>query len=391
MKRVLVLAICLLMVGVGVSQAQKEQIDAKIAPATSAPHIGDSRAVFEGFEVSVPPAGWTLVSNNPFTWYQSTVSFYEGSASAECDYDETYTGPQDEFLYMPPQAITAAEHHLNFAMMGSYYWSTAPYANYDMYVEVEGVRIWTWTASRNPSGANWVWELFDIDLSAYIGQTINIGFEYAGYDGAQGNVDAVGVNGGYVAPSAACCDAAGACTVVQAVDCLPPSIWHSEWAACSPNNCPIPPPNDTCAGAIQIPCGPFSISGNTSMAINDYSPTNSCTGYSAAGPDVVYYVDLVAGDTFSVTMSTEGLWDDSIYLLSDCANMNSCVAGADLYPDMSTFTYTVPVGGNGRYYLVVDGYGSGSGAFTITGDAGCTTPPVPVERTSWGAIKTQFR
>jgi len=390
MKRALVLAICLLLVGVGMSQAQKE----RVSPTTPGQHwVDPTRAYFEGFEGTFPPAGWTLVSSNAYTWYQSIYSAYEGAYGAQCDYDEMYTGPQDEFLKFN-QAVTAADNHLNFAMMGSYYWSTAPYANYDMFVTINGTQVWSWVAMRNPAGANWVWEIFDVDLSAYIGQTIEIGFEYAGYDGAQGSLDAVGVNGGYVPPpSGACCDELGACTYVQQASCFAPSVWHGEWT-CSPNNCPAPPPiaNDVCATAIEIPCGPFTISGTTYGAIGDYTVASSaCTGYSqAAGPDVVYYIDMNAGDIFNVTMTTGG-WDDAIYLVKDCGNMASCVAGDDAYPDGSTFTYTVPAGGAGRYYLIVDGYGSYSyGNFTITGTANCT-PPVPVQETTWGSLKGMYR
>lgn len=391
MKRALVLAICLLMVGVGMSQAQKE----RVSPVTPGQHwVDPTRAYFEGFEGAFPPAGWTLVSSNPYTWYQGIYSAYEGAYGAQCDYDETYSGPQDEFLKFN-QTITAADNHLNFAMMGSYYWSTDPYANYDMFVTVNGAQIWSWVAMRNPLGANWVWEIFDIDLSAYIGQTIEIGFEYAGYDGAQGSLDAVGVNGGYVPPpSGACCDVTGACTYVQEASCFAPSVWHGDWT-CDPNQCPGPEPvpNDVCATAIEIPCGTFSISATTLGAVNDYNVVSStCTGYSlSAGPDVVYFIDMVAGDVFTVTMTTGTGWDDAIYLVKDCADMSTCVAGDDAYPDGSTFFYVVPPGGDGRYYLIVDGYSSSAyGDFTITGSANCT-PPVPVQETTWGALKGMYR
>ena len=388
MKRALVLAICLLLVGVGMSQAQKE----RVAPVQGPHYVDPARTYFEGFEGAFPPAGWTLVSSNPYTWYQG-ISPYSGNYAAQCDYDETYSGPQDEFLKFN-QGIVAGDDHLNFAMMGSYYWSTAPYANYDMFVTVNGTQVWSWVTERDPLGVNWAWEIFDVDLTSYVGQTIEIGFEYAGYDGAQGTLDDVGINGGYVPPpSGACCDATGACTYVQQASCFAPSVWHGEWT-CSPNECPAPEPlpNDTCATAIAIPCGPFTISGSTLGGINDYNVVSStCTGYSlSAGPDVVYSVALVAGDSFNVTMTTTG-WDDSIYLVKDCSNMATCVAGADDYPDGSSFTYVVPAGGDGTYWLIVDGYSSSAfGDYTITGTVNCA-PPVPVQPTTWGSIKGMYR
>jgi len=57
-------------------------------------------------------------------------------------------------------------------------------------------------------------------------------------------------------------------------------------------NCSTPPPppdNDVCSGAIEIPrCSTGSLNGDTSTAHNDYDPgSGGCTGYSAAGLDVV--------------------------------------------------------------------------------------------------------
>jgi hypothetical protein len=189
-----------------------------------------------------------------------------------------------------------------------------------------------------------------------------------------------------VLPLGACC-MGQTCSITTQTACG--GVWHADWT-CTPNNCPQLPPvvNDTCAGAIQIPCGAFLITGTTAGAVNDYSPTNGCTGHSETGPDIVYYVDLTAGDMFNVTMSTGGLWDDGIYLLTDCANMNSCVAGSDSDPDMSTFTYVATT--TRRYYLIVDGHGGAGGDFAIYGANYCVVP-VPVEKTSWGSIKASFR
>ncbi|MCK4511704.1 hypothetical protein KAW64_08195, partial [bacterium] len=114
----------------------------------------------------------------------------------------------------------------------------------------------------------------------------------------------------------------------------------------------------------------------------------SCTGYSATGQDVVYYTNLEIGDEFTVTMDTVGDWDDSIYLITDCTDpQNSCVAGADEYPDMSTFTYIATEAGT--YYLIVSAYSSGVGDYTIFGYNGGST--TPVEESSWGSIKALYR
>ena len=56
------------------------------------------RDVFEGFETTVPPPGWSAVVNNTHTWEQAFHSPYEGTYFASCEYDDTYSGSQDEWL-----------------------------------------------------------------------------------------------------------------------------------------------------------------------------------------------------------------------------------------------------------------------------------------------------
>jgi hypothetical protein len=130
----------------------------------------------------------------------------------------------------------------------------------------------------------------------------------------------------------------------------------------------IQPPNDTCDGAIDVGMGGL-FNDDTSEAIDDYNPRDtltfeSCTGYGAAGPDVVYKVVLAAGQKVVVTMTTSG-WDDSVYLITDCDDpAGSCVAGSDLYPTGSNFSYCSIDGGT--YYIICDGYSAGAyGTFTL--------------------------
>jgi len=205
-------------------------------------------------------------------------------------------------------------------------------------------------------------------------------------------------------------------------------------------DCNIPPPppdNDTCEGAeatgyFFARCTAGSTYGNTDDAADNYSPTNNCTGYSAYGNDVVYYMDLEAGDTVAFTY-TQLVWDASIYILTDCGNMNSCVAGADgtVSGEPEVLSYSVPT--TGRYYLVLDAWSTDQGGdwtldYLITcptppigaccyGDQECTElteeecwalphdylwiedevcdpnpcPPVATESSTWGAIKANYR
>ncbi len=152
---------------------------------------------------------------------------------------------------------------------------------------------------------------------------------------------------------------------------------------------PPPPANDTCAGAIPIAHGAFMITGSTVSATNDYVlGSGSCTGYSANGGDVVFTLGLEAGESFEVTMTTDG-FDDSIYLISDCADdFLSCVAGDDAYPDGSTFLFVAPT--DMQLFLIVDGYGASSnGEFTITGFNGGNV--IANDDMSFGLLKANYR
>jgi hypothetical protein len=83
--------------------------------------------------------------------------------------------------------------------------------------------------------------------------------------------------------------------------------------------------------------------------------------------------------------------DASIYILTDCSTpTTSCVAGADATVTGGTehLVYTFPA--TGAYFLVLDNYGTGAGgAFTLTGTFTCTV--VPVDRATWGRVKTLYR
>lgn len=143
----------------------------------------------------------------------------------------------------------------------------------------------------------------------------------------------------------------------------------------------VPP----CAEAIDL-----QIQSLTTFEINtcgggaDLSPTNGCTGFAVGAPseDLEYKIYLTAGETFAVNLTGEDVYqyDAAIYLLADCLDMDSCVAGGD---DHENFSYEVEA--DGWYYLIVDGV-SGCGTATVTIDS-----PVGAELNSWGTVKSMYR
>jgi len=314
--------------------------------------IAQSRDMFEGFEGAFPPAGWTVTTPSghaaPYAWHQSDESVFEGSYAARVEYDPDLV-PQNTLMTFSA-TIVEGEAHLNFAIAGSAYWST----NYDVTVEIDGVQVYSWAATYGD--VNWVFETHDIDLTSHVGQTVVIGFRYVGTDGAAIYLDNIGLNAGAVTP--------------------PP---------------PVPPVNDTCAGAIELGAGEIAIEGDMTEGNNDYDPTSSgCTGYAAAGLDVVYAINLTADGVLDVAYTSEA--DASLYLITDCANpLGSCLIGADdtFSGEAEQISYTNDTGDLLTVYLICDNYGAGNGGlFTVTGSI---TGAVATEATTWGACKALFR
>jgi hypothetical protein len=196
-------------------------------------------------------------------------------------------------------------------------------------------------------------------------------------------------------PTGACCFENGSCQIMTMTQCVDAGgAYEGDDTVCEPNPCPQPPPppeNDTCEGAEQYGyflerCTSGMLSASTQYAIPDYSPTNNCTGYSqAAGKDVVWYMDLVAGDVCTFIMNESG-FDAAIYVLTDCSDMNSCVVGADDPEEI--MNWVVPE--TRRYYLVPDGYSSSDtgGPFDLIWDISGASPAAA---TTWSQIKARFR
>ena len=187
------------------------------------------RAYMEGFEGAFPPAGWTqTITNASYTWIQDFAVPYEGAAAAYIPWQAG--SPQNEVLSFTHLIDSAAnEDHLIFATQGSVYWS--PYAT--LTVEVNGLEVYNFGTEF--TAGNFVWDMVDVDLSAYDGQTVTIDFIYAGDDGADHYLDAVSLDEGAPPP-------------------------------------PPPPANDLCENAIDLhEQGLTEFTVDLCLAANDYS------------------------------------------------------------------------------------------------------------------------
>jgi len=245
-----------------------------------------SRAV-EGFEGGVIPAGWTVdgTTAGDRVWGVSgalSSGAAEGMYAAFIGYDSVNS--QNETLSFDA-ALSAGNDQLSFYMLGSVGHDWTYFVTETVEITHAGGTTLVFDFDSSVTAEAYEWARYDVDLSAWNGETVTVTFRYEGIDGDLHALDAVAIDDGtgyvYVAPEA--------------------------------------PENDTCEGAIAIAPGAFSIQGDNTLANHDYDTDGSCTGYSASGNDVVYTVGLASGQAFNVTMTTSG-WDDSIFLVTDCAD-----------------------------------------------------------------------
>ena len=74
------------------------------------------------------------------------------------------------------------------------------------------------------------------------------------------------------------------------------------------------------------------------------------------------------GVTLEVTLSTTDGSDAALYLLGQCNNPGTCVAGEDTPGNIETLVYTNSSGANQQLTLAVDSQGPVLGPFNLTID-----------------------
>lgn len=138
----------------------------------------------EGFEISVPPAGWAKYQ----TGAADDPGFIQGDVSGSVDphsgtycafhADDNTTGDAISWLVTPQLAISSADFYLHF-------WEADYYQSYYQY---HGV--WVSTISGDPNDGDFVelwtadgtatWNKVSESLAAYNGQSIYLAFKYEG-------------------------------------------------------------------------------------------------------------------------------------------------------------------------------------------------------------------
>ncbi len=159
-----------------------------------------SRLLSEGFEDGIiPPADWTTIVNNNYTWGIAADDPYEGNFYAVCKYDETQTSMQNEWLISPALDFSGEEYLLDFWWNGSYYHSVErERCTLSVWISLDGGNSWNmklWDNLQFGLFEDWQWNNTVIDLSSFADESnLKIAFVYTGDDGAAFAIDAVGVS-----------------------------------------------------------------------------------------------------------------------------------------------------------------------------------------------------
>ncbi|HPF38692.1 MAG TPA: hypothetical protein PK093_08615 [Phycisphaerae bacterium] len=156
----------------------------------------------------------------------------------------------------------------------------------------------------------------------------------------------------------ACCEGSGTCSEMTEEFCVGVGgAYQGDGVSCTPNPCPQPPANDTCATPTMVDCNTGTIAGiSLDLANPDHAlmSTGSCTGFSTNGPEVVFAFTAPSDLLVHTGMANVSGFDAAIYVVTDCQDTNgSCVAGDDSGGiEEVTFTATQGV----TYYIITDSY-----------------------------------
>ena len=132
---------------------------------------------------------------------------------------------------------------------------------------------------------------------------------------------------------------------------------------------------DTCATATVIPSIPYSDAGSTVGMTNDYDEVCPYTGSTA--PVVVYEYTPAANETIDISLCAMSDYDTKLYVYENTCpgTLIACNDDACSSPlsDYVSALYNVPLTAGNTYYIVIDGYGTAAGNYTLD-----ITPPCDV-------------
>lgn len=271
----------------------------------------------------------------PHFWARQTDGAYVYSGTGAAVVGGASGGAVDEWLISPMNRLSATDRGLQFYWMGNRTWATQ--ANATCLVRPKGAGSWTtlWSLLGEGPGQEFRYRQRVVDLTPWLGDSVQIAFRVIGTAGADFAVDDVLI--GNLSPF------------------------------------PTAPANDICGTAQPLPSGHIDLSGSTCSANNSLNPYHansfSCTTDDLSGGDVFYHFTVASGDTIDLNLA--GDWQASLYIMSACDTaVTSCVAASQVLEVADTSSVAVlhhvfSLGGS--YYLGVDGVSGECGDFHLTG------------------------
>lgn len=146
-------------------------------------------------------------------------------------------------------------------------------------------------------------------------------------------------------------------------------------------------PGDTCAAAtLEVSALPFNDANTTVGQTDDFTYGAACGGFNASsgvGPDIAYRVQTDVDCDVTVTMDPAAN-DLAVWVVTDCADpVGACVGGDDSGGSGTPETVSFSATAGTDYFVVVDGFGGASDAFTLniteTTANGCQLVPVELQ------------
>jgi hypothetical protein len=146
-----------------------------------------------------------------------------------------------------------------------------------------------------------------------------------------------------------------------------------------PENIPDPARQggDTTWSALVIPGLPYNDSGTTTGYTDDYDEV--CPYDGSHAPDVVYRYTPSCAQAVTIDLCNSN-FDTKLYIYDSVLNLIAC--NDDFYFGAPCFVYSsrlenVALAAGQTYYIVIDGYGNASGAYTFEIPCGCPPCVVP--------------
>jgi hypothetical protein len=168
-------------------------------------------------------------------------------------------------------------------------------------------------------------------------------------DGATGTDTGIGVN--------------SVCDVYGCTD--PASVNYNPAATIDDGSCAYPPANDDCANAtaFTLTCGSsYTDAGTTANANNVGNGPTCTTGASTAGG--VWYQFIGTGNDVTASLCGSA-YDTKIFVYSGVCGAFTCEGGNDDACGLQS-EVTIPTVQGTTYTILVAGYGSGTGDYTLT-------------------------